>query len=266
MKTTLIVAVVLLVNLVVVFCRAASTSKYLWLVSLTSDTSNLFSCSNATLRSTFTKSSCKTTTVSGLIAKQNHHTRRFGKLFIFQAGTHIVDTVPSAKTKFLSLGYATELVLRGQLNSTIQCADASIKIEFTTSPNITINNLQFKDCKQILLKHMQKEIITAVINSLIVNSYLKFQYNSQANTTVTIKLQYTSVVHSSFMTEKSHDVVITAHGFNGTFVNVPFHVSSKPYGTIQLNGLHFRDCQDIELRVASTRNKTEMTVIYIANS
>ena len=179
--------------------------------------------------------------------------------FIFESGTHILNET-------LSVGFAENLTVQGQVNSTIKCATESVYLQFTSAPNSTLMGLHFQDCKDISVQHdgnitveifncsfsnssmkliAKKRSLTEISNCMFFNSYLGLIANDKNLITMT-----GIFIVRSLLQQKTNDFVLSGHSSSDsdiTCTDAAVHIYQGLNAVTKIHDLYILNCNSTQL-------------------
>ena len=114
------------------------------------------------------------------------------KEFVFHQGSYVINGSKHRRSVSLLFTYSEHLIVRGITNVIIKCV-GSHKIKLTRSRNISIHNLQFQDCNNILIQSSHKHKTIEIANSNFSGSCLEFYFRNTSDYTALVKFKSTTI-------------------------------------------------------------------------
>ena len=184
--------------------------------------------------------------------------------FVFQSGTHVVKKIK--KYHPLSLIATKELIVWGQKGASISCADDS-EIEIKTAFNITIGNITFWNCLNILATPSKPE--HSISNVKIIN--LNFTGSHLNVSNADGKMRVTAVKNINFINGSltlAKVIYVEVKGKDSfiTCENTDFFFDVKSQGEIQLSDIKLNGCSNITVNSRAKKITIETNNTWFNNS
>lgn len=175
--------------------------------------------------------------------------------YVFQSGTHILS-------KNLTIGYANNLTVQGQVNATIKCAAKFVGMSFSTAPNVMLKGLKFQDCGHVKIQNYGA-VTVDISKCIFSNSYLiLFSIKNLAE-------MRGSYIISSLILQTTNAFRISGYGLSEidvTCIDAEVHIKLVPNAVTSLSDMHILNCNNTQFNSAAKNVTIVITKSKFINS